>query len=124
MSRFNNLRLAYRLGLAFGAMVLALVVIGAVSVSKISALDAGATDLSDHDMVSQQHVLNIQGGVQRTSYLVTSHLYVHDGELAVQDGVGKEITALTKSGDAELAGLKTSADGADAKPLIARPAGA
>ena len=36
MSRFNNLRLAYRLGLAFGAMVLALVVIGALSVSKIT----------------------------------------------------------------------------------------
>ena len=60
MSRFNNLRLAYRLGLAFGAMILALVVIGAVSVSKINALDAGATALSDHDMVTQQHVLNIQ----------------------------------------------------------------
>ena len=47
MSRFNNLRLAYRLGLAFGAMILALVVIGAVSVSKINALDAGTTKLSD-----------------------------------------------------------------------------
>src|SRR4051794_5198345 len=103
MSRFNNLRLAYRLGLAFGAMILALVVIGAISVSKIGALDAGTKALTDHDMVTQQHVLTIQAGVQRTSYLVTSHLYVHDGELAVEDGVAKEITALTKSGDADLA---------------------
>jgi methyl-accepting chemotaxis protein len=120
MSRFNNLRLAYRLGIAFGAMILALVVIGAVAVSKINALDAGTKALSDHDMVTQQHVLNLQADVQRTAYLVTSHLYVHDGELAVQDGVAKEIAALTKSGDAELAGLKTSADGPGAKPLIAR----
>src|SRR3954470_2997727 len=120
MSRFNNLRLAYRLGIAFGATILALVVIGAVAVSKISALDAGTKALTDHDMVTQQHVLNLQADVQRTSYLVTSHLYVHDGELAVQDGVAKEIAALTKSGDAELAGLKTSADGPGAKPLIAR----
>ena len=119
MSRFNNLRLAYRLGLAFGAMILALVVIGAVSVSKINALDAGATALSDHDMVTQQHVLNIQSDVQRASYLVTSHLYVHDGELATQDEVAKEIAALTTSGDAELKDLKTSADDASAKPLIA-----
>src|SRR4051794_31900199 len=87
MSRFNNLRLAYRLGIAFGAMILALVVIGAISVSKIGALDAGTKALTDHDMVTQQHVLTIQSGVQRTSYLVTSHLYVHDGELAVEDGV-------------------------------------
>src|SRR3954453_5141327 len=120
MSRFNNLRLAYRLGLAFGAMVLALVVIGAVSVSKISALDAGATDLSDHDMVSQQHVLNIQGGVQRTSYLVTSHLYVHDGELAVQDQVAKQIAALTKVGDADLKGLKASSDEPSTTALIGK----
>src|SRR3954465_14764518 len=120
MSRFNNLRLAYRLGIAFGAMILALVVIAAVSVSKIGALTDGTKALTDHDMVTQQHVLNLQADVQRTAYLATSHLYVHDGELAVQDGVAKEIAALTKSADAELAGLKTSADGADAKPLIAR----
>src|SRR3954454_20113804 len=91
MSRFNNLRLAYRLGFAFGAMILALVVIGAVSVSKINALDAGAKALSDHDIVTQQHVLDIQAGVQRTSYLTVSHLYVHDGELPAQDAVAKEV---------------------------------
>jgi methyl-accepting chemotaxis protein len=119
MSRFNNLRLAHRLGLAFGAMILALVVIGAVSVSKINALDTGATALSDHDMVTQQHVLNIQSDVQRASYLVTSHLYVHDGELATQDEVAKEIATLGKTADAELKGLKASADDAAAKPLIA-----
>ena len=39
MSRFNNLRLAYRLGIAFGSLVIALVVIGAISVTKMNALD-------------------------------------------------------------------------------------
>jgi methyl-accepting chemotaxis protein len=120
MSRFNNLRLAYRLGLAFGAMILALVVIGAVSVSKINALNNGATALSDHAMVSQQHVLNIQAGVQRASYLTVSHLYVHDGDLPAEDAVAKEMAAITKTGDAELKGLKASSDDAAAKPLIAK----
>lgn len=59
MSRLNKLRLAYRLALAFGAMVLALVVIGGVAVSKIDALGAGVTDLIDHDMVRQQHALDV-----------------------------------------------------------------
>ena len=36
MTRFNNLRLAHRLGIAFGAMILALVVIGAMSVAKLT----------------------------------------------------------------------------------------
>src|SRR3954465_13000369 len=120
MSRFNNLRLAYRLGIAFGAMILALVVIGAVSVSKIGALDAGTTELTDHDMVAQQHVLNLQADVQRATYLVTSHLYVHDGELATQDEVAKEIAALTKAGDADLKGLKASNDDPGSRALIAK----
>src|SRR5919112_1405601 len=60
MSRFNNLRLAYRLGIAFGALVLALVVIGAISVSKINALEGQATNLSDHDTVTLEKVLTIE----------------------------------------------------------------
>jgi methyl-accepting chemotaxis protein len=124
MTRFNNLRLAYRLGIAFGAMILALAVIAVVAVSKIDALDADATALSDRDMVSQQHVLNIQADVQRASYLVTSHLYVHDGELATQDNVATEIVALQKTSDKELAGLNVSSDDAASKPLIAKLAAA
>jgi methyl-accepting chemotaxis protein len=118
MSRFNNLRLAYRLGLAFGAMILALVVIGAVSVSKMNALDAGVTDLSDHDVVVQQHVLNMQADVQRMTYLATSHLYVHDGDLAKQDSVAKEIAGLMKDGNAEAKTVKTANNAAAAAPLI------
>src|SRR3954453_3154468 len=110
MSRFNNLRLAYRLGIAFGAMVLALVVIGAVAVSKMNALDAGVTDLSNHDVVVQQHVLDMQANVQRTTYLATSHLYVHDGELTKQDAVAKEIAALMKEGDVDAKAVKEAND--------------
>jgi methyl-accepting chemotaxis protein len=118
MSRFNNLRLAYRLGIAFGAMILALVVIGAISVSKMNALDAGVRDLSDHDVVVQEHVLNVQADAQRTTYLVTSHLYVHDGDLATQDAVAKEIAGLLKGGDAEIKTLTAANDEAAAAALI------
>ena len=78
MSRFNNLRLAYRLGIAFGALILALVVIGAISVSKISALSGQTTNLSDHDTVTLQRVLTAEQRIQRAAYLTTSHLYVHE----------------------------------------------
>src|SRR5690242_6193529 len=102
MSRFTNLRLAYRLGIAFGAMVLALVVIGAMAVSRIGTLNDEVDALTRHDVVTQQHVLNIQAGVQRTAYLATSHLYVHDGDLPAQDAVARQIAARTRSGDADL----------------------
>ena len=120
MSLFKNLRLAYRLGVAFGAVIVALVVIGAISVSKLGALNAYVNELSDHDLVALQHVVNVQKGVQRGAYLTTSHLYVHDGELAAEDAVAKELAAVTKAGDAEMKGLKAVVDEPDTKPLIAR----
>ena len=54
MSRFDNLRLAYRLALAFGAMVLALVAVGAMSVSGIAAEDGGF--VIDHQDARLRHV--------------------------------------------------------------------
>ncbi len=118
MSRFNNLRLAHRLAIAYGVMIVALVVIAAISVSKIDSLDAGAKALADHDIVAQQKVLDIEEGVQRTSFLTVSHLYVHPGDLAAQDVAAKQLTATTKASDAELDALDSSVDDAAAKPVI------
>jgi methyl-accepting chemotaxis protein len=120
MSRFYNLRLAYRLGIAFGAMVLALVVIGVMAVAKIGALNDAARSLSDHDVVTQAHTLEVKAAVQRASFLTTSHLYVHDGDLAAQDRVAAELAADRAAGDAGVKGLEASADNPALTPLIAR----
>jgi methyl-accepting chemotaxis protein len=120
MSRFNNLRLAYRLGIAFGALILALVVIGAISVSKMNALDAGATAMSDHDVVALDNVLNIEQRNQRTAYLTTSHLYVYDGDLKAQDDAAKEIASLRAAGTAEMKELRAAANDPATIPLIDR----
>jgi methyl-accepting chemotaxis protein len=105
-------------------VVLALVVVGAMSVSRIGALNDEVDALTAHAIVTQQHVLTVQAGVQRTAYLTTSHLYVHDGDLPAQDAVAAQIAALAKSGDAEMNGLRTSADDASSNALIARLAAA
>jgi methyl-accepting chemotaxis protein len=120
MSRFNNLRLAYRLGIAFGALILALVVIGAISVSKINGLEGEATNLSDHDTVTLEKVLNIEQRIQRTSYLATSHLYVHDGDLKAQDGVEKEITSLRNENTVDMATARKATDDAAIVPFLDR----
>jgi methyl-accepting chemotaxis protein len=120
VSRFNNLRLAYRLGIAFGVVILALVVIGVISVTKIASLDDDASALATHDVVSIQHVLTIQERVRDAAYLTTSHLYVHDGDLSAQDGIAKEIDALTAGNAADLKGLDTSIDDAGARALLAK----
>jgi len=120
MSRFNNLRLAHRLGVAFGAMGLALVVIGAMAVSKIGALSDTARALSDHDAVTQEHALEVKAAVQRAAYLTTSHLYVHDGDLPAQDRVAAQLAAVGKAGDTGVQGLEAAAGDAALPPLVAR----
>jgi methyl-accepting chemotaxis protein len=120
VSRFNNLRLAYRLGVAFGVVILALVVIGAISVTKMSALDDEANTMATHDVVSIQRVLTVQQRLQRAAYLTTSHLYVHDGELPVQDGIAKQIGAITAANAADFKTLDSSIDDAGSRALLDR----
>src|SRR5919112_3010240 len=120
MSRFNNLRLAYRLGIAFGALVLALVVIGAISVSKINALEGQTTNLSDHDSIALEKVLTIEQRIQRTSYLTSSHLYIYDGDLKAQDGVAKEITSLRNENTVDMAAARKANHDAALVPFIDR----
>ena len=120
MTRFNNLRLAQRLGVAFGAMILALVVISALSVAKLTALDDGASALSDHSVVSQQKALQVSAAIENASALSLSHLYVHDGDLAAQDKIAAEIATVRSRGNATVAGLRKSADDPRLPPLIDR----
>jgi methyl-accepting chemotaxis protein len=120
MSRFNNLRLAYRLGIAFGALILALVVIGAISVSKLGALGNITNELSDHDTVTLENVLAIEQRIQRTSYLTTQHLYVHDGDLEAQDAVEKEITSLRNQNTVDMTEARKAADDAAIVPFLDR----
>jgi methyl-accepting chemotaxis protein len=120
VSRFNDLRLAYRLGLAFGVVILALVVTGAISAAKMSSLNADSKTMADHDVVSIEHALTVQQRMQRAAYLATSHLYVHDGDLAAQDAIAKQITAITTADDADFKTLDRSIDDAGSRALFGR----
>src|SRR3954454_22926464 len=110
VSRFNNLRLAYRLGIAFGVVILALVVIGAISVTKLGALSNEAETMSTHDVVSMQRVLTIEHRLQTTAYLATTHLYVHAGCLPPWARTATRADALAAAAAADLKALDTSID--------------
>ena len=120
MSRFNNLRLAHRLGIAFGAMVLALVVIGAVSVSKIDRAGPRRERAERPRRRQPGARPQVKAAVQHASALTVSHLYVHDGDLAAQDAVAAQLAAVRRAGDANVEGLEASADDPALTPLIAR----
>jgi methyl-accepting chemotaxis protein len=120
VSRFNDLRLAYRLGIAFAVVILALAVIAAISVSKMSALTADADAMAEHDVVSLEHVLTVQRRVERVAALTVTHLYVRDGDLETQDAVAAQIAALAKANAADLKGLRASLNDPSARPPLHR----
>jgi methyl-accepting chemotaxis protein len=65
-------------------------------------------------------VLTIQHRLQTSAYLTTSHLYVHDGELSVQDGIAKQVDTLAAADAADLKALDGSIDDAGSRALLGK----
>src|SRR4051794_9274094 len=86
----------------------------------MSALDEDSSAMADHDVVSIERVLTVQQRMQRAAYLATSHLYVHDGDLAAQDAIAKEIAALTAADGKDFATLAKSVDAPATSTLLGR----
>src|SRR3954466_6157860 len=86
----------------------------------MSALDEDANTMADHDVVSIERVLTVQQNMQRAAYLATSHLYVHDGELAEQDAIAKQIDAITAADAKDFRTLSSSLDDSRAHALLGR----
>jgi methyl-accepting chemotaxis protein len=101
-------------------VILALAVIGGISVTKMNALDGDAQTMANHDVVSIERVLTVQQRVQQAADLTTSHLYVHDGELAVEDGIAKQIAAIGAANARDFKTLDASIDDSAARTLLAR----
>src|SRR4051812_22399422 len=120
VSRFNNPRLAHPPRIALRGVIPALVVIGAISVTKLGALSNEAETMSTHDVVSMQRVLTIEHRLQTTAYLATTHLYVHDGDLSAQDRIAKQADALAAADAADLKALDTSIDDAGSRALLGK----
>jgi methyl-accepting chemotaxis protein len=119
MKRFNDLRLAYRLGAAFGGLALALAVTAAVSLSGLGKLDASSKRMSDRDVQALQHLVVISEDFLSMGYLAVRHLYVEDGDLRAQDETAKEIAQWEQEGQDALAALRPRIEGAEAKATLA-----
>ena len=111
MSFVSNLRLAARLGLAFGALVVGLLVVALSGTLAVGALQQSANDVLDRDMVEVELLGTTSESVATQNRLVTEHLYVFDGDLAAQDKLQKEFerhTALEAEANDEFAALVKS----------------
>src|SRR3954467_12986006 len=93
MQRLRNLRLAVRLGIAFGALALGLLVVSVVAFKSTANLDTKVHGLA---VDVPQYTATVDGIAARMpdeGHLVAQHLYVYDGDLAAQDKVAKQFEA-------------------------------
>jgi methyl-accepting chemotaxis protein len=91
MSSFRNLRLAVRLGIAFGALALALVITAIVSFNGLGKLDENARTLSERDVNALLALVTISEDFLAADGDVVRHLYVEDGDLKAQDKTAAKV---------------------------------
>jgi len=118
MSSFNNLRLAHRLGAAFGALAVALAIAAVVSLTGLAKLDGKAQTMSDRDVQALQELVTVSEDFLATGHLVVQHLYVEDGDLAAQDKTAKEIAGLEREAEETLRSLRPRVEGAAAQRTL------
>jgi methyl-accepting chemotaxis protein len=105
MHKLRNLRLAARLGVAFGALALGLLV---VSVVAFRATDNLHTKVDSLSVDVPQYTAMVEGIAARLpeeAHATVEHLYVFDGDLEAQDEVAAEFEELAKADEAALAGM-------------------
>jgi methyl-accepting chemotaxis protein len=118
MTHFNNLRLAKRLGLAFGVLVVALATVAAIGLTALGGLNRQVVTLSERDVVELEHIVAVGQRIEASAHLTVRHLYVLDGDLRAQDEVAAEQAAGVKANTADLAVIRGKVhDPATAKAL-------
>src|SRR4051794_6774121 len=94
VNAFKNLPIAVRLGIGFGALVLALGLSGLLSYRALGTLNQHVSDLGTHDVPSLELSSKLSRQAEQAVHLTAQHLYVRDGDLARQDKLAATVASL------------------------------
>jgi methyl-accepting chemotaxis protein len=94
MQTFRNLRLAVRLGVAFGALAAGLLIVAAVAFVSAGQNQSALESLSREDVTALELVADLGERSESIAHKTAQHLYVADGDLEAQDALQDEIEAL------------------------------
>jgi methyl-accepting chemotaxis protein len=107
MQRFRDVRLAGRLGIGFGALGLALMIVAALAGSRMAGLGDDIGSLAAKDL----RAIDLAGRVSTRLAIVgnhiSQHVFVYEGDLKAQDRLTAEVTALRASNVADSKELDT-----------------
>jgi len=86
VSYFNNLRIAVRLTIGFGALIVLMAIIGVSSYRSMNSLDSRTNTIVTRNVVALDESGRVTTHLEAIANIVTQHLYVFDGNLAEEDG--------------------------------------
>jgi methyl-accepting chemotaxis protein len=118
MSSFSNLKLAVRLGLAFGALAVALVITAVVSFQGLGKIDDNARTLSDRDVQALMQLVTVSEDFLATHADILTHLYVEDGDVKAQDVTAERIGEWDAEADEALAALAPELESDEGKATL------
>lgn len=112
MLRFlNNLRLAQRLGLAFGALTVALVVMALVGVLGVHSVANDTDRLSDRDVPAMKASGDLNASVQALVRLSADYVFVHADDPKTRDEVEQTFTLVDGLSQQAIATLRRTTRG-------------
>src|SRR5918996_1523081 len=119
MTGFKDLRFAARLGIGYGALVVALAVTALLALNGLGKLDGAAAELSERDVAALEQLVTISEDFLATDADILRHLYVEDGFLKDQDVTAKRIAAWQQEAEQALDALEPDLESAAAKATLA-----
>ena len=84
MQTFRNLRLAVRLGVAFGALALGLAIVATVAFASAGQNQTALRDLTQNDVAALELAAALGERTQAIGHKTAQHLYVYDGDLGTR----------------------------------------
>jgi methyl-accepting chemotaxis protein len=99
MQRLKDLPLAGRLGLGFGALALALIIVAAFAGTKMGALGDDLRTLDERDLTATDVAGRVATNAASIGTHVAQHLYVYDGDLESQDKLAADVEKLAQANE-------------------------
>jgi methyl-accepting chemotaxis protein len=119
LSFFKNLRVAQRLAIAFGALIVAMAAIAAVGVIGLGKVNERTERIGDENLPALQSTGAYDTYTQALVRLVADHLYVQDGDPKAQAETETLIKTVTDLRAKEVATLKEELAGTSAAAPLA-----
>jgi methyl-accepting chemotaxis protein len=119
MQSLRNLRLAVRLGGAFGLVALLLLAISVVGALRVAGVKTDLNHIADVNMHAQSVIGDVTQRTESAANATTQHLYVFDGDLKNEDQLQVEIKADGAANVASLKRLSGLVAGTSAAPAVA-----